>query len=250
MIWQIIKKEFLGYFYSPIGMIVLAVFAGVAGLYFFSAVMDFLLKTTPSQFVIFIKGYNVNTNLLIPFFTRIQGLMVIVIPVITMRLFAEERRQGTFELLLSYPIRPVHLLVGKYLGAFLFTLILLAVSAIYPLYVVIFSDPNVAPILTTYLGFVLLFSFYVAAGTFASSVTDNQIIAAILCLAIALSFMIVHWFAVALPSPFSEVFQHLLLFSHMASFYEGVVFWGYVVVYPSAAAFFLYLTYLKIRVTR
>ena len=94
MTWQILKKEFLSYFYSPIGMIILTVFTAICGLYFYTAVVDFLLKTTPSQYVTFIKGYNVNRHLLIPFFSKIQNLLIIIVPVITMRLFAEEKARA------------------------------------------------------------------------------------------------------------------------------------------------------------
>lgn len=248
MTWQIIKKEFLGYFYSPIGMIVLTVFTVISGLYFYSGVVNFLIQTTPSEHIAFVKGLNVNANLLTPFFSKILNILIIITPIVTMRLFAEEKRQGTLELLYSYPIKPVQLVLGKYLGALLFMIILLLISAPYPIYVIVFSEPNIASILTTYLGFLLLFSFYVAAGTFASTLTDNQIIAAIFCFAIALSFVVTHWLAVVLPSPFSEFFQHLMVFAHMGSFFEGVIFWGHTVVCPSLAVLFLYLSYKRIRV--
>ena len=160
-VWTIARKEFAAYFNSPIAYIVIVLFLVVTSVLFFF----------PQGFFV------IGQASLRAFFSLLPWTLVFFIPPITMRLFAEEKKLGTIEVLMTLPVRDHEAVLGKFLGAYGFVLAMLAFTLSLPLTVAWLGDPDPGPILGGYVGALLLAASYVAIGLFVSSLTENQIIA-------------------------------------------------------------------------
>ena len=139
------------------------------------------------------QNLNVIENVMRPLFSNMSVVLLFFIPMLTMRLFAEERKSGTIELLLTYPVRDGEVLAGKYLAALALYVLLLALTLLYPGLVAYFTRVEWGPILTGYLGLVLTGAAFLAVGVLVSSLTENQIVAGFGTFGILLAFWIVGW---------------------------------------------------------
>src|SRR5262249_11387779 len=203
-IWAIARRELYSYFVSPIAYVVGALFLVVSG-FLFSIILG--LSNEASMRSLF-GNYAV--------------IFLFIVPALTMRLLAEEQRTGTMELLLTAPVRDSQLVLGKFLGAFLLLLGILAVTAIYPLVLVLAGNPDRGPILAGYLGVILQGAAFLAIGLFASSLTQNQVIAALLAFVILLLL----WLADALGNfttgRIGDLFRFLSITRHLDEFPRGM----------------------------
>src|SRR2546428_13854254 len=139
------------------------------------------------------RDLNVTDSVMLPLFSNISVILLLLLPLVTMRLFAEERRSGTIELLLTYPVRDGAVLAGKYLAAFALYAIMIALTMLYPGIVVYFARLEWGPVLTGYLGLLLMGGTFIAVGACASSLTENQILAAITTFGALLIFWTLGW---------------------------------------------------------
>jgi ABC-2 type transport system permease protein len=161
-----------------------------------------------------------------------------------MRLFAEEKKLGTIEVLMTLPVRDWEVVAGKFLGSYAFVLVMLALTASLPLTVAWLGDPDPGPIAGGYVGAALLAASYVAVGLFVSSLTENQIVAFIVTAIVLVALVLVGlpgalaW----LPDGLVPFFSYLSLSSHFASLGRGVIDSRDVVYYLSLVAGFLTLT--------
>src|SRR5207249_3118328 len=194
-IWPIFKKEMRLYFTSPVAWVVLTIFLFIAG-YFFSSIFNFFSQASIQSAMNPQMGreLNVTESVLRPLFSNISVILLLMMPLVTMRLFAEERRSGTIELLLSYPVRDGAVLVGKYLGALTLYALMLAGTLLYPALLLVFrAQPEWGSLATGYLGLLLMGAMFLAVGVFASSLTENQIVAALVTWGILLMFWVIGW---------------------------------------------------------
>ena len=175
-------KELHGYFIQPVAYVVLTVFLLLGGWFFFALLRQFdemiqlvQMMGQPQQ----LAQMNLNSRVIEPLLHDLSIVLVIVMPALTMRVFAEEKRTGTYELLLTAPVRTGEIVAGKFIALAAFTLIMVALAWIFPLILMIFGDPEVGVMFSGYLGLALLAITFVAVGLFTSSLTQNQIIAAI-----------------------------------------------------------------------
>ncbi len=196
--WAIFKKEFKSYFLSPIGYVVIGIFLFVFSVFFYI--------TVP-------QSGSVDLGALY-YYTALYGLMIIV-PILTMRMFAEERKTGTEQLILTSPVSMVGVVMGKLLAALAVIVITLLVSFVYFFIVSYFGSPNITVVLVNMLGFVLVSSAALSIGMFASSITENQIIAGI----ITIAFLIMSLFMENLNS----VFSNLAIMDFYQKFPSGVI---------------------------
>ncbi|MBM3129163.1 MAG: ABC transporter permease [Chloroflexi bacterium] len=224
-IWAITQRELKAYFVSPIAYVVSALFLIAMG-YLFALI---LINTREASL----------RNL----FSNMIFVLLIVAPALTMRLLAEEQRMGTIELLLTAPVHDWQVVLGKFLGSFiLFVVMLLAPTLYYVLILQVFGPPDYGPILTGYLGFVLIGAAYLAVGVFGSSVTQNQIIAFFVSLVILLLL----WIADAAggvfgPGAVSDALTYIALPRHFNDLFRGVVDTSDIVYAFSLVAIFLFL---------
>lgn len=224
-IWAITQRELKAYFVSPIAYVVSALFLIAMG-YLFSLI---LINTREASL----------RNL----FSNMIFVLLIVAPALTMRLLAEEQRMGTIELLLTSPVHDWQVVLGKFFGSFiLFVVMLLGPTLYYVLILQVFGPPDYGPILTGYLGFVLIGAAYLAVGVFGSSLTQNQIIAFF----VGLVILLLLWIADAAsgvfgPGALSDALTYIALPRHFNDLFRGVVDTTDIVYAFSVVAIFLFL---------
>jgi ABC-2 type transport system permease protein len=177
-------------------------------------------------------------------------LLLIFAIVLTMRTLAEEKKLGTWELLLTSPVRDSDVVLGKFLGSFGIMFVMLALTLFYPLLLVIYGDPDMGPILTSYLGLVLLGGTALSIGIFASSLTANQIVAAVVSGAILFGLWVIGIVATNTPQALQQVLSYLSISSHSAAFEAGVIDTRDIVYYVSITALFLYASIRSLEASR
>ena len=196
--WAVLKKELKSYFLSPIGYVVIGIFLLCFSVFFYLTV---------------ISSGSVDLGALY-YYTALYGLIIIV-PILTMRMFAEERKNGTEQLLLTSPISITKIVMGKLLAALSVIVITLLISFLFYFIVMFFGEPNIGNVLVAMLGFVLMSMATLSIGMFASSLTENQIIAGI----ITIAFLIISLFL----SDISTVFSQIALMNYYITFAQGVI---------------------------
>lgn len=220
----LLRKELHATFTSPIAYVLGAVFLVVGG-YTFSLTL-FFTKVANLTYI----------------FHQLYVLLVLLVPVLTMRAFAEERRADTLELLLTAPVREIWIVLSKYLAAMGLVAVLLALSASYAMVLKRYGEPDMAPIYGGYLALFLLASLLVSVGTLFSSVTENQVVAA----SLSLGTFLMLWFADSvsylLPAPVDLFFVNLSLIGHFSPFVTGSLFLSDVGYYATATLLALFLT--------
>lgn len=245
-ILTIIGKEFRSYFVSPIAYVVLTGFLLIGGWFFFNLLSRFSFLL--SMYTQFQQGagaaerLNLNDYVIAPLLQNLSIVLVILIPMITMRAYAEEKRNGTYELLLTSPVRTGELVLGKFLASFLFVCLMIGLTGIYPVILGVFGNPEMGVMAAGYFGLVLLATVFVAVGLLTSSFTENQIIAAVSGLVATLSLYIIGWPADAAGPLLGPLLSYLWVTEHFAQMVKGVIDTRAVVYFLSLIAFALFLT--------
>lgn len=243
-VWSIARREFRSYFVSPIAYVVLALFLLLAGYFFFSILSFFNLQ---SMFMLrnpqMMQRLNVNDLVLRPLYVNLSVILLFLVPLLTMKLFADEQRLKTFELLLTSPVRLWEIVGGKYLAALLFWFLMLACTLLYPAALFHYGNPEAGPVVSTYVGFALLGAAYLSVGLLFSSTTENQIIAGVVSFAVLLLFWVLDWASQVAGPPVSTVLQQLSLTEHYRDFTKGVVDTQHLVFFFSFIFFGLFLTH-------
>ena len=250
-IWAIFKKEMRLYFTSPVAWVVLTIFLLIAGYFFYSIFAFFTQASIQSAMNPQMgRDLNVTDSVMRPLFSNISVILLLLMPLVTMRLFAEERRAGTIELLLTYPVRDGAVLAGKYLAALGLYAIMIGLTLLYPAIVVYFARLEWGPVFTGYLGLLLMGATFIAVGVFASSLTENQIVAAITTFGVLLIFWILGWSADYAGGTAGRVLQFLSILEHNDSFSKGVVDTKDVLYYVNFTVLALFLTLRSLEARR
>lgn len=215
--WAVFKKELKSYFLSPIGYVAIGLFLAIFSLFFY--------LTTINVGAVDIGNLYFNTAR--------YGLLIIV-PIITMRMFAEERKNGTEQLLLTSPRSMTGIVLGKFFAAVALIAITLIISIMYFVILSFFGNPNIVSVLVAMLGFLLVAMAAISLGMFASSITENQVIAAI----ITVVFIVIPWFLPNIDSSFSLID----LMSNYQKFPAGLISATEVVGLLSFAVMFVLIT--------
>ena len=212
----VIKKELKTYFYSPVGYVFIGLFLLMFSIFFYVDVFKY--QSTNFEYI-FYSG---------------ATILTFIVPVLTMRSIAEERKNGTEQLLLTSPLSITKLVLGKFIAATLIVLITEICTFLYFGILCFFGKPHITTALVTLLGFLLLAMSYISFGIFASSITENQIIAGV----ITIGFFILTWF---LPQ-FSSIFTNFSLINMFSKFPEGQIDIADTVMYISFTVICLLLT--------
>jgi ABC-2 type transport system permease protein len=199
------------------------------------------LVITGTFFTTYLAGTNYSDTSIRGFLQSGQILLLLFGAVLTMRLVAEEKKMGTWELLLTAPVREVEIILGKFVGSLLVLAGMLVLTLYYPLLLIMFGDPDLGPIATSYLGLLLLGSASLAVGIFASSVTSNQIVSAVVAGGILFALWFLQVAAAFAPGALGELMSYLSLSWHFPGFVRGIVDTRAVVYYLSVAAVFLFM---------
>jgi ABC-2 type transport system permease protein len=241
-ILAIAHKELKSYFSSPIAYIVLGFWALLYG-YFFVAILQFFVRQSMqmSQFQ-GPQSMNVNQQLIRPLVQNVTILVLFLMPMVTMRTYAEEKRSGTIELLLTSPITDWQIILGKFLGAMSLYAAMLGVTLIHLSLLFIYGRPEWKPIVTAYLGLLLLGGCFISLGLFISSLTKNQIVAGMVTFAVFLLLWIITWIGSFSGPTIDQLTQYLSITDHLDDFGKGVLDTTHLIYYLSFISFGLFLT--------
>lgn len=250
-IWPVFKKELRLYFSSPVAWVVMTIFLFIAGYFFYSIFAFYTLASMQSAMNPQMgRDLSVTDSVLRPLFSNMSVILLLLMPLITMRLFAEERRSGTIELLLTYPVRDGAVLIAKYLAALALYALMLALTLLYPGIVAYFTRLEWGPLLSGYLGLLLMGATFLAVGIFASSLTENQIVASITTFGVLLFLWVIGWSAEYVGGGWGRVLSHLSLLDHFDTFARGVLDTKDIVYYLNVTILALFLTLRSLEARR
>ena len=240
----IIRKELRAYFVSPIAYVVLTGFLLLGGWFFFNLLSRFnvLLSIYTQLQQGAADQLNLNDFVIAPLMHNLAIVLVILVPMITMRAYAEEKKGGTYELLLTSPLRAGEIVLGKFLASFLFICIMLGMTGVYPAVLIAFGNPEIGVLLAGYLGLLLLATSFVAVGLLTSSFTENQIIAAVSGLVATLLLYIIGWPADTAGDVLGPLLRYLSVTEHFAEMVNGLIDTQDLVYFASLILLSLFLT--------
>jgi ABC-2 type transport system permease protein len=240
--WVICRKELQSYFVSPVAYGLMLFFALITGYFFYVAVAIFVQRGMESQMQGGGMPMDVNEWVIRPVLSNISVIGLFLIPMITMRLFAEEKRSGTIELLATSPIRDMEIILGKWFSALLMYAAILAISGLNILMLFAYGRPDWKPILVGYLGLLLQGGCLLAIGAFISTTTKNQIVAGTATFAICLLLWVLDWVSSYETAVWAKVVAYLSVLQHFEPFSKGVIDSKDIIFYLSMIFLGLFLT--------
>ncbi|MCK5517224.1 MAG: ABC transporter permease subunit [Desulfobulbaceae bacterium] len=221
---SLFKRELYAYFLSPVAYAVLGVFLLLCGYFFSRSIAYFSYLSVQAGYDTSLQAHvNVHELILRPLFSSITLMLIFLIPLLTMRTFSEEKKQGTLELLLSYPTSDTVIILAKNGVCLLVVLTGLLGTAIYPAIIFALSHPDTGPIFTGYLGLVFLAASLVSIGTLFSIFTENQTVAAVSAFGVILLLWSLAWFVDFVPGVLGVILNELSIQSHFQSFARGQI---------------------------
>ena len=237
----IADKELRSYFASPIAYVVVGLFAILFG-YFFVASLSVMVQVSMQAGMLGPQGINVNEFMLRPLLSNTAIVLLFFLPFLTARAYAEEKKSGTIELLLTSPLSDLEIILGKFLGALTLFILMLAVTGLHMGILFWYGEPELGPMLSGYLGLLLMGASFISVGLLVSSATRNQIVAGVVTFALLLLFWILSWMADSVGPTTQAVLSYLSILEHFDDFSKGVIDTKHVTYYLSFIAFGLFLT--------
>ena len=238
----IAHKELRAYFASPIAYIVIGFFTLLFGWFYIGILEWFVRQGLQGQMGMGASSMNVNQQMIRPLILNITVVFLFLLPLITMRTYAEEKRSGTIELLLTSPLTDLEIVLGKFLGALGLYAVMVAVTLIHFGLLFAFGTPEWKPLATAYLGLLLFGGCFIALGLFISSLTKNQIVAGAATFGVFLLLWVVDWIGEGLGPTGQAIVKYLSMTDHLDDFVKGVIDTKHLVYYLSFIAFVLFLT--------
>jgi ABC-2 type transport system permease protein len=230
--WAVAVRELRSYFLSPLAYVVIALFLVLAG-YLFALILNSSREAS-------LRGLVQN----------ISVLYLFIVPAISMRLLAEEQRTGTVELLLTNPVQEWEIVTGKFLAAIMLMLVMLGLTLLFPLFLFVFGNPDRGPILTGYLGVFLQAAAFLSVGLWASSMTQNQIVAAIVSFGLLLILWLSDNLGQFLGGTIGQIVSYTSVINHFQSFPQGVIESKDVIYYLTLVAAGIVLSTLSLQSRR
>ena len=220
IIW---RKELRSYFVSPIAYLLLAMFAIIFGFFFWNILGYFVFTGMESQMRGEMYPMNVNEQVIRPLLSNVGVIGLFFIPMITMRLFAEEKRSGTIELLVTSPIRDGEIILGKWLSALTLYGGLLLLTALNFVFLFKYGNPDWKPLAIGYLGLLLQAGALLAIGMFISTLTKNQIIAGATTFGVCLLLWVLEWAGGYETATWAKVLSYISVVTHIGTFSKGLL---------------------------
>ena len=250
-IWAIFKKEIKTYFTSPIAYVAITVFLVLIGFFFYSLIWWFNSQSLQmAQNPSYYQQLNINQMVYSPLFHNMSIILLLMVPLLTMRLFSEEKRRQTDELLFTSPISVNQIILGKYIASLFVLLVMLFLTGILSIFTFAYGNPELVPILNGYLGLFLMGAAFIAVGIFFSSLTENQIVAAILTFGTLLLFWILNWASYSAGGMWKSVLNYLSFIQHFDDMTRGILDTTDLVYYLSFIFLGLFLTHSVIQSRR
>jgi len=250
-IWALCKKEVKSYFSSPIAYVVISVFLVLVGFFFYNLIWWFNTQSLQlARNPYYFQQLNINQMVYSPLFHNTSIILLLMIPILSMRLFSEEKKIKTDELLYTSPISVTQIILGKYIASLLVVFIMLFLSGILSIFTFFYGNPEFVPILNGYLGLLLLGAAFMSIGIFFSSLTENQIVAAVLTFGSLLLFWVLNWASYSAAGMWKDVLNYLSIFQHFDNMTQGILDTTDVIYYLSFIFLGLFLTHSVIQSRR
>jgi ABC-2 type transport system permease protein len=236
----IAHKELRSYFSSPIAYIIIGFFALPFGVFFYLYLGAFVRQSL--QMAQYGGSMNINQQVIRYVLQNASVIILFVMPMITMRTYAEEKRSGTIELLLTSPVTDLQIIIGKFLGALGLYVAMLLVTVLYIGILFVYGNPEWRPLIAAYLGLLLMGGAFLSLGLLISSTTNNQIVAGIVSFVVFLLLWIIGWFAESAGPTVGDITRYLSITEHFDDFSKGIIDTKHVIYYLSLITFGLFLT--------
>jgi ABC-2 type transport system permease protein len=250
-IWAVCKKEIKTYFTSPIAYVAITVFLVLVGFFFHSLIWWFNTQSMQmARNPYYLQQMNINQMVFSPLFHNISIILLLMIPLLTMRLLSEEKKINTDELLYTSPISINQIILGKYFASLFVLLVMLLLTGILSIFTFVHGNPEVQPILIGYLGLFLMGAAFMAVGIFFSSLTENQIVSAVLTFGALLLFWVLNWAGYSAGGIWKDVLNYVSFFQHFDDMTKGILDTTDVVYYLSFISLGLFLTHSVIQSRR
>ncbi|PYV45460.1 MAG: ABC transporter permease [Acidobacteria bacterium] len=256
-VFALLEKELRYYFVSPIAYVVLTVFLIISGYFFYNILTIFIERSMfaslqSQQFGGPPPSIDVPALVSRNFFGVLSTVILFMLPMITMATFADEKRRGTMELLMTSPVTNLQVILGKFFASLIFFLVMLLPTLLYQIFILLYSSPRMAfgPIFSGYLGLLLLGGALIALGIFISTLTENQIVAASVTFGAFLILWVIDLSARSGGTRLQEVLSYLSILNHFEDFSKGVIDTSSLVIYASFIFLGLFLTFRSIESLR
>lgn len=246
----ILERELKSYFLSPVAYVVLGFFLIVTGLFYYSIINYFDRMSMQAMMRQMPQPMNVNQMAIRPLLQNMTVILLFLVPGITMRLFAEEKRQGTMELLATSPLSNWQITFGKFAAALVFYFVMLLATGVFIGLLFIFGNPEVMPILTGYLGLLLVGGCFISLGLLFSAFTENQIIAFVGAFAANLAILALGWLANFVGPTLGAFLTNLSPLEHFEDFAKGIIDTKHLIFYASFMFGGIFLTYVTVESSR
>src|SRR5215468_9775422 len=246
-------KELRSYFASPVAYVLIAAYLALAG-YFFFALLSAFNQTLQIYSMMrnpeMLTRFNLNQMVVVPLLHNISVLLIFIVPAITMRMFPEEKRSGTYELLLTSPLRVGEIVLGKFLGGLVLVLLMVALSGFFGLLLLAYGNPEVPMMLAGYLGLAFMALTFLAIGTLISSFTDNVVIAYVGTLFALLVLYTIGWLGETIHGVWAGVVRYVSITDHFQELTRGVIDTKDLVYFATILIVSLFLTHRSVESVR
>jgi ABC-2 type transport system permease protein len=224
-IWAICKRELLAFFVSPIAYFVITGFTLLVGFFFFNH-LSYFAQLVEMSAMISLRGRdlpNLNQTVIEGVYQTMVVILVFLIPLLTMRTIAEEKKKGTFELLITSPVSVSQIVLGKFLSIAIVLIIMLSVNLIFPALLMTYGDPEILPIASGFLGLVLCSLGFASIGMAVSSFTENQVVAGVISMVTLLLLYVIQAPAESLGGTAAEVVRYLSPVDQLQDLLRGII---------------------------
>ncbi|NOY27369.1 MAG: ABC transporter permease subunit [Oligoflexia bacterium] len=243
----IARRELHQYFDTPMGWLCLCGFVLVTGVFFALILTDYSVQATQAGMNPYMTDQlSVNDWVIQPFFTNLAIIFLLICPALSMRLLAEDRRQRSMEMLLSSPIGSGQIVVGKYLGALGFLVVMMASTLHYSLIMYWLGDPDPGVLAANYAGSFLLAASFLAVGMLASAFTESQVVALVISFGGLLTLWVLSWADSLAPASWGQILADVSMLSHQEELSKGLLHTKDVAYYISFIGFFLFATWQRV----
>ena len=250
-VFAIARRELDAYFSAPLGWLCLCGFVGITGVFFTLMLFDYATQSTQAAMNPYMADQiNVNDWLVQPFYANAAVILLLLSPALSMRLFAEDRRQHSMELLLASPLTSWQIVLGKYLGALGFIAVLLAGTLHYLAILFVFGDPDAGIVAASLGATFLLAASFMSVGMLTSAFTENQVVALVISFGILLGLWVLSWADGMASGTWAQVITSVSMLTHLEQLNRGLVHVEDVVYFITFIGFFLFATWQRVEAYR
>jgi len=242
----IARRELRHYFSTPTGWLALCAFLVITGFFFVLELRWYTMESMDAAYSPYREPMDLGAHLIAPFFGEVSLILLMICPALSMRLFAEDRKQRSFELLLTSPVSTTEIVLGKYLGGMAFAGILVLSTLHYALLLFWVADPDPGLMASAYLSVLLLVGAFMAVGLLTSAMTESQVVALVLALVALLMFWVLAAVGMIGTGPVATAFAEASLFSHAEPLGRGVLRLRDLVYYATFIGVFLFATHQRV----